>query len=561
LTSAKKTIFFLLTVILVFILLTVRCLYVQYLQSDQYVATSIHQRIQRPQRGSILDHRGSVLAASTKIKTVFAEPRIIEQPKITASKLAEILDIPAYELCRKILESPNPGFVLLKSDVNDQVADSAEQIRGVGVKSYWRRDYPAGQLTSHVVGFVSRDNRGLGGIELNYDDKLNGTAGQNIFFADVGRRPIKLKSRKGSVKDGSGLILTIDAAIQHIARQHLQARYKEYQAESAVAVVAEPRTGAILALVSLPDFTPEEAGSAPQDHLRNRALTDPFEPGSLLKPIVASIAIDAGVVSLHEKIFCENGHYSGKGFGSIGEYGSHAFGNLSVKDIVVKSSNIGMAKIGQKLGKQRLYDGLRRFGFGEKTGIDLPGESAGLLRPPEKWTGYSVTRIPFGQEISVTMVQLVRAFCVLASGGHAVKPHLVKAIISSDGSIEQLRSDPPSVAYVIRPEVAKQIVAEAMAGVVNEGTGTRAKLEKWQVFGKTGTANIACSDRQGYSSSNYVASFIAGAPAENPKLIVLVSITKPDRSLGKGYTGGRVASPVAAKILKESLTYLENRRI
>jgi cell division protein FtsI/penicillin-binding protein 2 len=366
--------------------------------------------------------------------------------------------------------------------------------------------------------------------------------------------------RSHEPQDGVGIILTLDATIQQFVRAELVKQYASYEAESAVAIVAEPKTGAILAMVSLPDFDPRDAGSADPNNLRNRAICDQFEPGSVLKPIVAAIAIDAGCVGRGEKIFCEYGSYYRSGIGQIGEYGDHKFGDLTVRDILVESSNIGMAKIGQKLGRDRLYKGLRLFGFGKKMGIDLPGEVEGLLRPARKWTGYSVTRIPFGQEISVTAIQLVRAFCILANGGRLVRPYLVKAIVDSNGEIIKLKRLPPAVGYVVKPEVAEWIVTEAMVGVVNEGTGKKARLERWQVFGKTGTANMAKSDERGYSESDYVASFVGGAPAAEPAVVVLVSIRKPNVELGKGYTGGTVAAPVAAGILDKTLNYLEKRQ-
>jgi cell division protein FtsI/penicillin-binding protein 2 len=416
-----------------------------------------------------------------------------------------------------------------------------------------------GSLAAHIVGFTSDDNRGLDGIELQFDKQLSGLAGHSIFLADAwpSRRPIRLKQQSSPLRDGVGIILTLDAAIQQFARAELLKQYESYQAESAVAIVAEPATGAILAMVSLPDFVPANSRSSDPDNFRNRAVTDSFEPGSLLKPIAAAIAIDAGVVSRSEKIFCEYGNYHGRGFGRIGEYGSHKFGKLKVREILVHSSNIGMAKIGQKLGKEKLYKGLKLFGFGRKTGIDLPGEVNGMLWPVQKWTGYSVTRIPFGQEISVTAIQLVRAFCVLANGGRSVRPFLVRAMVNNNGEIIKMKQSPPAVGFVVRPEVARWIVTDALAGVVNEGTGKKARLGKWQVFGKTGTANIASSDRKGYSERDYIASFIAGAPAEEPAAIVLVSIRKPNVKLGKGYTGGTVAAPAAARILEKTLNYLE----
>jgi len=505
-----------------------------------------------------------MLAASSKIRTIFAEPRVIQDAKSTSTKLAPILDMGAHEICKLIMESKNPGFAKIKVGAGLEQCSAAGEVYGIGVQSDWQRYYPMRQLAAHIVGFTSVDNRGLGGIELQYDEELSGLGAQNVFFADALRRPIRpfLEQAEGSsrVADGVGIILTLDASIQQFARAELVKQYESYEAESAVAIVAEPKTGAILAMVSLPDFDPRDARSADANTLRNRAVCDQFEPGSVLKPIVAAIAIDAGAVGREEKIFCEYGDYRRRGFGRIGEYGNHKFGNLTVREILVHSSNIGMAKIGQKLGRDKLYDGLRLFGFGKKMGIDLPGEAEGLLWPVGKWTGYSVTRIPYGQEISVTAVQLVRAFCILANGGRVVQPYLVKAIVGNNGEIIKLQRPPLTIGYVVKPEVAEWIVTEALVGVVNEGSGKRARLDGWQVFGKTGTANIAKSDERGYSESDYVASFVAGAPAADPAVVVLVSIRRPNIALGKGYTGGTVAAPVAAGILEKTLNYLERRQ-
>jgi cell division protein FtsI/penicillin-binding protein 2 len=579
----------LLLLIVAFLALAGRCLYLQHFKTDCYVDACLKQRSyypQTPQRGVILDRRGRVFAASNRIQTIFAEPRAVKNPRNTSNKLAPLIDMGAHEICKLIMESKNPGFARIKADAEVQECDAASRIHGIGVQHDWRRHYPMERLAAHVVGFTSTDNRGWGGIEFQYDEELSGSPGRDIFLADVHRRPIRpapavplqLTSARTEFTapqlafNGCGIILTLDAAIQQFAQAELINQYQSYEAESAIAIVAEPKTGAILALVSLPDFEPNEARCTDPNVLCNRAITDQFEPGSILKPIVAAIAMDAGVINGQEKIFCENGDYRGKGFGRIGEY-RRGFGDLTVRDILVHSSNIGMAKIGQKLGKDRLYRGLKLFGFGEKIGIDLPGEAAGLLRAPRDWTGYSVTRIPFGQEISVTSIQLVQAFCILANGGRLVHPYLVKAMIDNNGKTIKgpvlrkdsktgefvLKGQSPPVGYIIKREVAEWIVADAMAGVVSEGTGKRAKLEKYQVFGKSGTAQLAKTDGGGYTEDDYIASFVAGAPVENPAVVVLVSIRKPNVKLGKGYTGGVVAAPVAAAILEKTLNYLGAR--
>ena len=560
--------------IVAFLSLAGRCLYLQLFRSDYYIGLCTKQQqgqvTQKPQRGAILDCRGGVLAASNRIQTIFAEPRITKDPRATSTRLAPIVDMGAHEICKLITESKNPGFVRIKSGAEANQCDAAGEIYGIGVQSDWQRCYPMGRLAAHIVGFMSVDNRGLGGIELQYDRQLGGLPGQDVFFADVRRRPIRRSSpvarrsthgARGTshgARDGCGIILTLDATIQQFARSELLKQYESYEADSAVAIVASVKTGAILAMVCLPDFDPGGVQPVDANNLRNRAIADQFEPGSILKPIAAAIALDCGAVGPDEKVFCEWGSYHGRGFGRIGEYGNHQFGDLTVREILVHSSNIGMAKIGQRMAPDELYKGLKLFGFGGKTGLELPGEAEGLLRPAEKWTGYSVTRIPFGQEISVTAVQLVRAFCILANDGRAVRPFLVGAIVDNDGKIRksQIANRKSQVGFVIKPGVARWIVTDCLVGVVNEGTGKKAKLRKWQVFGKTGTAQLAKSDGTGYSDSDYIASFVAGAPAEQPAVVVLVSICKPNVALGRGYTGGTVAAPVAAKILEKTLNYL-----
>jgi cell division protein FtsI/penicillin-binding protein 2 len=561
-TGSRILVVFLSLLIAVLLALAGRCLYLQHFRGDYYYDRCMAQRSyypQKPRRGVILDSRGRVLAASNRVGVVFAEPRHIKEPKSTSNRLAPVLDMGAHEICKLIMDSKNPGYARIKTDANAQECRAAGRIYGVGVHYDWLRHYPMGRLASHMVGFTSTDNRGLGGVEVRYDRELTGSPAENVFFADVHRRPICLKERNGTVVNGHGMILTLDATVQQFARAELARQWQDYQAESAVAIVAEPRTGAILAMVSLPDFDPADFCSTDANNFRNCAITDQYEPGSIIKPIVVAIALDAGVVNTHEQIFCENGDYRGKGFGRIGEY-RQGFGDLTVSEIISKSSNIGMAKIGQRLGKKKLYDGLRFFGFGKQTGIELPGEAEGLLRPVGDWTGYSVTRIPFGQEISVTAIQLLQAFCTLANGGHLVHPYLVRAVVDGNGDITT-RGDPaPAIGYIIKPEVAKWIVTDAMVDVVNEGTGKQAQLEKWQVFGKTGTAQLARTDGRGYEDKAYVASFVAGAPAEDPRVIVLVSIRRPNVALGKGYNGGVVAAPVAAAILDKTLTYLQTRQ-
>lgn len=534
----------------------------QYYPADDYRSGSKKQQhaviTQKPQRGVIVDSRGRILAASNKIETVFAEPRAIADVKKVAMCLQQILDFPGHEICGIIYESKNPGFSNIKTGITaaEREAIKKAKIRGIGIQSNWQRHYPMAQLTSHIIGFVGTDQIGLAGIELKYDGQLRGTEGRNVIFVDALRQPIGMREPDTIIKDGFGLILTIDSTIQQFARDALSKQYRAYRAESAVAIVMDPWTGAILAMVSLPDFDPANFSTSGAQTLRNRVLTDPFEPGSIFKPIVAALALDAGIIDYEEKIFCENGSYRGKGFARIGEFGNHQFGDLSVRQILVKSSNIGMAKIGQRMKRQKLHEGLKLFGFGVQTDIDLPGEDTGILYATAKWTDSSVTRIPFGHEIAVTALQIARAYCTLANGGRVVRPHLVRAIVDNTGKVTKLKQAQSLAGHIIKSEVANWIVQKALTGVVKEGTGKKAASGKWEVFGKTGTANIARSDQKGYDQTNYIASFAGGAPAERPEVVILVSIRKPDTTLGKGYSGGMVAAPVFKEVLEKTLNYL-----
>jgi cell division protein FtsI/penicillin-binding protein 2 len=549
-------------VIGIFALLGWRLFYLQYCRAEDYSQSSYRQQhaiiTLQPQRGIILDGRGRILSASNKVQTVFAEPRRITDVKDTATRLQNILDLPGHEICRIIYESNNPGFAKIKTPITGAEQNKIRNagIDGVGIESNWQRYYPMGRLTSHITGFVGTEQNGLAGVELKYDEQLRGAKGRNIMVVDAQRKPIGMKPADDIVCDGWGLILTVDATIQEFARAALSKQYEAYRAESAVAIVMDPWTGAIFAMVCLPDFDPADFGAETARTLRNRVITDPFEPGSIFKPIVTALALDSGVIDYDEVIFCENGSYRGRGFRRIDEFGNHQFGDLSVRDILVKSSNIGMAKIGQRMGRQKLHEGLKLFGFGAQTGIDLPGEDSGLLYPVSKWTDSSVTRIPFGHEVAATALQIARAYCILANGGRVVEPYLVRAIVDNTGRPRQLRRSGSLAGHIIQEEVAHWIVRQALTGVVSEGTGTKAASDEWQVFGKTGTANIARSDRKGYDQTNYVASFAGGAPADRPEVVILVSIRKPDTTLGKGYSGGTVAAPVFKEILEQTLNYL-----
>lgn len=549
-------------VCILFGLLIWRLYDLQFVKADTFELSSRRQQkaiIPEPaQRGFIVDARGRLLAASNVSYTVFAEPRRFENTeaiKIAALQLHDLLQVPGHEICRLIDSASNPGYAPLLSDVDILTRDAVVQagIPGIGIETRWKRRYLAGRLTSHVVGFIGTEQTGLAGLEFQYDRLLRGSDGKSVFVVDALRRPIAAAptDRVESI-DGQSLIVTIDASIQEFVRSALLKKMQEYEAQAAVGIVMDPYTGAVLAMVSLPDFDPENFTRTDPEHLKNRAICDVYEPGSIFKPIVAAIALDSGSIGFNEKFDCENGYFARY---RIGEFGNKRFGLMNVREILSHSSNVGMAKIGLQMGQKNLYDGLRMFGFGQRTGIDLPGEEAGILHPLNRWSGWSVTRIPFGHEISVTALQMAQAYCILANGGSLVRPHIVRAVVDRHGNITELRQPSAGAGYILKPEVARWIVQDALTAVVNDGTGDQAALKNCQVWGKTGTANIALPGG-GYDTRNYISSFVGGAPAQKPAVVVLVSIVRPNRALGKGYSGGRVAAPVVREILEKTLPYL-----
>ncbi len=545
-----------------FLGVVVRCFFLQYYEGDYFQLASFKAQrsnfIEQPKRGAILDCRGRILAASFVADTVFVEPRAVGDIKTTAHALAGIIDLSETEISKIILTARNIGYAPILADVKltDTQRKQIQALPGIGIESKWERYYPMGGAAVHAVGFVGTDGQGLAGLELQCNKILKGTFGGSTFFSDAARRPIKLRSFGGFAQDGCDIVLTLDSTIQEIAHSALKKQVSEFQAESGVAMVMDPCSGAVLAMVSLPDFDPTTLKGADEKSLGNHILSDPFEPGSIIKPVIVSWALETDSINPNDTIFCENGSYSGKGFGTIGEY-HEGFGTLSICGILAHSSNIGMAKIGQKMGAAKLYEGLKLYGFGRKTGIDLPGEDSGIVWPLKFWTGYSVARVPFGHEFSATSMQMACAYSVLANHGRPIKPHLVKAIVNGQGNKVKLQEPLQTASFIVSEKTTRWIVEKALVAVVQEGTGKKAAIEGRQVWGKTGTANIAKTGRGGYDEENYVASFICGSPPEEPAVVVLVSIRKPNRSLSKGYTGGSVAAPAAKEILEKTLNYLK----
>ena len=428
------------------------------------------------------------------------------------------------------------------------------------LENEYQRCYPMGQLASHVIGFTTIDGDGLEGIERRYNECLAGKQGSLELCTDVRRRTVGTAGKQQAVEDGQTVVLTIDAVIQATVEKHLQDTVEKFQATAGTAIVMDPSTGDVLALANWPTYEPAQGRQSSLEARRNRALTDPIEPGSTFKPFTVAAALEGGYTRLNEKIDCLQTAYSGKGIGTIREY-KHPYGVLSVSDILIHSSNVGVAKLSQRMGKEYFYGMIEKFGFGQKTGIDLSGEGAGILRPLKEWCwgDYALTRASFGQgPVVVTPMQLIRSFCCLANGGWRLRPRAVRGILSAQGEVLEDFTTVDDAVQILSSKTTWSMIDDPLGGVVERkgGSANKASLEKYKVFGKTGTAQIPRKDGPGYEYGKWVSSFIGGAPSRRPRVVVLMSIREPDRALGLGYTGGQVAAPAVGAIIQETLEYL-----
>ncbi|MCP4712590.1 MAG: penicillin-binding protein 2, partial [Planctomycetes bacterium] len=412
-----------------------RCWQLQCIEGARYQVQANSQMLriipQTARRGSIVDRHGRYMAMSIRTDSVRADPAIIKDFKDTAQKLSRILDLPEQELYQKLLDKQDSRFMRIKRDIP---LDQAEQIRalkinGIVIEREYKRQYPMDELAAHVLGFTTIYGMGLEGIEAAFDEYLTGKIGLWRLNSDAFRRPIGTQQGSEPAQQGNHVVLCLDAMIQSYLEEQLVLTAQKFNAKGAIGIAMNPKTGEVLAMSTWPTFDPAHAPQSKVEHRRNRALTDPIEPGSTFKPFTVAAALEGGYVSVHETIFCHNGSYSNRRvFGTIGEYGNHSYGNLTVAEIVVNSSNIGTARISQKMGKTYFHKMVQKFGFGQKTGIDLTGEGRGILKPLDQWdrAQFDLTRLSFGQgPIMVTPIQLISAFCSLANGGLKVQPRVV----------------------------------------------------------------------------------------------------------------------------------------
>lgn len=538
---------------LIFMVVAGRAFQLQVLQGDKLKRLGERQHLKEwivlPKRGAVLDRGSEPLALSLEAQSVYARPRRIHQPEAVARSLANILNLSLAEVTQKLL-SDKP-FVWIKRQISPVEADQIQALNVDGLGMFYepRRYYPQGQLAGQVIGFVSRDSEGLEGLELQYNDYIRGETGSSIIERDaLGRRVLAQGVEGLRIPPGGDVHLTIDTSIQHLAEKELEATITKNRAKAGVAIVVEPFTGEVLALANYPSFDPNNFSKESAQQKRNRAIADSFEPGSIFKTILAAAALEEGVVGKEDLFYCEMGKYA---FGGKIIHDTHPNGWLPFYKILQVSSNIGFTKVAEKLKKDRYFRYIEKFGFGQITGIDMPGEIPGLLRRPESWSAVDLATHAFGQGISVTPMQMVMAYAAVANGGFLMRPYVVSRVMSPNGDV--LVQNQPHVVRRVISEKTSHLLASMLKEVTSEGgTGTMANIEGFDVAGKTGTAQKADLAHGGYAAKKRVASFVGFVPANDPRLVALVLVDEPEVNV----YGGIVAAPAFRDIARGALRHL-----
>lgn len=541
-------------VLLGFAGLAVRLAWIQSYQHDAW--TIYGERMERrtvaiePERGMILDRTGRALAVSVRAPSAYINPRAVPSGirDSVSRDIAKILSMDADRV-QELLEK-DKFFVWLKRNISEAEAEqlAAAGIPGVAIQDEMRRAYPGGNMLGHVIGAVGMDGQGLGGLEALFEQDLRGIPGEDEVSLDGrGRRMTTEEALKLPV-NGRSVLLTIDSQIQKIAEEELAAACEEHKPQRACVVVLDPWNGDVLAMAIWPPLDPAEFSKVQAESRRDMIVTECTEPGSTFKPFVASLALEKGRVTPETKFDCHNGAFR---IGSRTLHDAHGYGVLSVRDIIAYSSNIGMAQIGMKLQPMEIYEGLRRFGFGRVTGVGLPGESAGLLHHPDKWSKLTISSIPMGQEVAVTPLQLAAGFCVFANGGWYVPPRIVEGIADTRGRqmIEHMPRGVPE--KVLSDKTAKLMCEDLLAGVVEYGTGRTSAIKGYSMAGKTGTAQLAHENARGYEPGAYAAVFVGIVPVEAPKYVIAMVARKPH---GISHYGGVVSAPAVSRIAERALS-------
>jgi cell division protein FtsI (penicillin-binding protein 3) len=499
-------------------------------------------------RGAIVDRHGAALATSTPAESLFAQPRFVGDPVRVAGRLAPLLNLPEREL-HAVLTGSRP-FVWLRRKLPPAQAEAVAALRepGLGFIPEPMRLYPNRELAAHVLGFEGADG-GLEGVERAFNTELAGADGKAVVGRDALGRDAGLQRILQPPVAGAGVMLTLDRTIQYVAEREVEAVYRRTGAKAAMGVAMDPRTGDVLAVAIRPTFNPNTFGELPsRDVVRNRAITDPFEPGSTFKAIMAAAALEERVVRPDDRIYAENGAIT------IARATIHdwkRYGWLTFSEVLQNSSNVGSIKVGLSLGAERYYRYMTAFGFGAPTGVGLSGESRGQLRDPRRWSALSLPTMSIGQEVSVTALQMVAAFGAIANDGTLMQPRVVKAFVDETGR-ETRPLAPRAVRQVISRDTARTLI-RILTRVVDGGTGRHAAIPGYDVAGKTGTAQKLDPATRRYSRAPGVLSFVGFAPAEAPRFVMLVMLDEPKNEKW----GSEAAAPVFAAIGREILRYFE----
>ncbi len=499
-------------------------------------------------RGKIVDRHGKVLAMNVDVPSVFAVPGQVENPGTVARDVARVLGMSSRAIRKKL--GQDRGFVWLARKVEPEQGRQVTRLSrpGLGILLEGRRYYPKGPMLSHVLGFAGIDNQGLEGLEFRYDSYLRGKKRVLELQRDaLGRTVLPERVNVRQTAMGRDVRLTIDEVIQYVAERELAAGVARVRAKRGIIIVMEPRTGEMLAMAVHPRFDPNSVRGLAPAQWRNRAVTDVYEPGSTMKIVIAAAALEERVMKLDSLVFCENGEMT---VANTVIHDHEKLGWLTFSEVIQRSSNIGSVKAASKVGDERLYRYFRAFGFGDRTEVDLPGESAGLVKPPGRWGSRSLASMAIGQEIGVTPIQLATAVSAIANGGWLMKPYVVSEIRDAKGEVvyqgsSQVRRRPVSADTVA-------MVNRVLADAVLNGTGRRAAVPDYRVAGKTGTAQKIDPRTRAYSPTRFVASFVGYAPVEDPRVTILVIIDEPQTASW----GGVVAAPVFRRVAEQVLPYL-----
>jgi cell division protein FtsI/penicillin-binding protein 2 len=546
---------------LLFSVFSFRLVWLQMVRHSYYAAQAESKHSERStifaERGTIYDRHDEILAMNVPVETVFADPSVIKAPEEMTPILARALELPADEIAQKLAR--DGMYVVLKRRVPEAVAVSlGDELRkknlpGIGFDRDFVRRYPNDSMLCHVIGFSDFNHLGIQGVEKSMDQYLRGENGFREFEKDRrGREVSALGVTERPARNGYSVHLTIDMNLQNIVENELDAAVKEYAPQKATIILMKPQTGEILAMANRPNFDINQRSTAKPDQMINRAILDLMEPGSTFKIVTVGAALNEKKVTLQTPIFCENGPWR---YGGRYLHDHKYYGEIPVRDVLVKSSNIGAAKIALMLGDQKFYDYILHFGFGQRTGIELPGEIPGLIHPPRAWSKISITRMPMGHEVGVTPLQMMVAMATIANGGKMVEPRIVKSIVDENGkAISELR--PTTVRQVISPEAAAE-VALALRGVVTKrGTAAEAAVPGYDLWGKTGTAQKV-DPKGGYEKGKEIVSFIGALPADNPAFVGLVVLDDAHTKTAEENYGGRVAGPIFSRVAAKAARYLD----